>query len=58
MSAFPSEQTPSVSIIIPAKNEAENIRPLIGEIQAAMANRDDYELLYVDDGSSDETWHE
>ena len=58
MSAFPSEQTPSVSIIIPAKNEAENIRPLIAEIQAAMANRDDYELLYVDDGSSDETWHE
>ena len=58
MSAFPSEQTPSVSIIIPAKNEAENIRPLIAEIQSAMANRDDYELLYVDDGSSDETWHE
>src|SRR5574344_1607119 len=58
MSVFASEQTPSLSIIIPAKNEAENIRPLIAEIQAAMANRDDYELLYVDDGSTDETWQE
>ena len=58
MSALFSELTPTISIVIPAKNEAENIRPLITEIQTAMAARDDYELIYVDDGSTDDTWNE
>ena len=58
MSALFSELTPTISIVIPAKNEAENIRPLITEIQSAMAGRDDYELIYVDDGSTDSTWSE
>ncbi len=58
MSALFSELTPTISIVIPAKNEAENIRPLITEIQTAMADRDDYELIYVDDGSTDDTWNE
>ena len=53
-----SEQTPrpAISIVIPAKNEAGNIRPLIGEIRAAMDGRFDYELIYVDDGSTDDTF--
>ena len=58
MSALFSELTPTISIVIPAKNEAENIRPLITEIQTAMAARDDYELIYIDDGSTDGTWNE
>ncbi|HWQ08783.1 MAG TPA: glycosyltransferase family 2 protein [Holophaga sp.] len=47
---------PAVSIVIPAKNESGNIRPLIGEIRTAMDGRFDYELIYVDDGSSDDTY--
>ncbi len=58
MSALTAGQTLAISIVIPAKNEAENIRPLITEIQSAMAGRDDYELIYVDDGSTDNTWNE
>jgi len=58
MSELLPQQTPSVSIVIPAKNEAENIHPLIAEIQAAMEDRFSYELIYIDDGSTDTTWDE
>lgn len=51
-----AQKNPVVSIVIPAKNEAENVRPLIDEIKTAMEGRFDYELIYVDDGSTDETF--
>lgn len=46
--------SPFVSIVIPCRNEAENLPILLGEIRAAMAGRD-YEVVVVDDGSTDET---
>ena len=43
-----------VSIVIPVFNEAENVGLLHGEIAAAVKNRaEDYEIIFVDDGSSD-----
>ncbi len=43
-----------VSIVIPVFNEAENVALLHGEIAAAVQGRlEDYEILFVDDGSSD-----
>ncbi len=42
-------------MVIPVRNEAPNIAPLVGEIRAALDGRCDYEILYVDDGSSDGT---
>ncbi len=51
-----SGPTLPVSIVIPAKNEADNIRPLVEEIRSAMTGRFDYELIYVDDGSTDATF--
>jgi dolichol-phosphate mannosyltransferase len=48
------EFAPLLSVVIPVRNEGPNILPLIGEICAALAGRD-YEILYVDDGSLDET---
>jgi dolichol-phosphate mannosyltransferase len=45
-----------LSIVIPVKNEAGNIAPLVAEIGAALDGRDvDYEIVYVDDGSDDAT---
>jgi dolichol-phosphate mannosyltransferase len=47
---------PSISILIPAKNETANLPVLLGEIQRAMQPREDYEVLVVDDGSTDGTF--
>jgi dolichol-phosphate mannosyltransferase len=44
-----------ITIVIPVRNEAPNIAPLVGEIRAALEGRLDYEIVYVDDGSSDDT---
>lgn len=44
-----------VSVVIPVRNEAENIRPLIEEIRAALGEGE-YEIVYVDDGSTDDTY--
>jgi dolichol-phosphate mannosyltransferase len=46
-----------LSVVIPAHNEAENIGPLIGEIGTALsaAGTRDYEVVVVDDGSTDAT---
>ncbi len=44
-----------LTVVIPVKNEADNILPLIGEIRAALFGGPAYEILYIDDGSSDAT---
>ena len=46
-----------LSIVIPVRNEAENIAPLVAEIGAALAGID-CEIVYVDDGSDDATFAE
>lgn len=45
-----------LSIVIPALNEADNVQPLVEQIDAAMREANlSYELIVVDDGSSDTT---
>jgi dolichol-phosphate mannosyltransferase len=44
-----------LSVVIPVRNEAPNIAPLVAEIRAALDGKADYEIVYVDDGSSDGT---
>lgn len=46
-----------VSVLIPAKNESNNLKPLIEEICAALAD-EAYEIIVVDDGSTDATLHQ
>ena len=46
--------TPEFSVVIPVCNEAENVLPLAKEIAAALAGRE-FEVLFVDDGSTDQT---
>jgi dolichol-phosphate mannosyltransferase len=54
---LPSSDTAAiaVSIVVPVRNEAENIAPVIGEIAAALDGRWNYEIIYVNDGSTDAT---
>ncbi len=40
---------------MPVRNEADNIAPLITEIAAALNGRWNYEIIYVNDGSTDAT---
>ena len=46
---------PAVSVIVPVRNEADNIAPLVGEIAGALAGNWAFEVVYVNDGSSDGT---
>ncbi|MEM1359391.1 MAG: glycosyltransferase family 2 protein, partial [Bacteroidota bacterium] len=46
-----------LSVVVTVYNERENIRPLIDRINAALAGMD-YEIVYVDDGSTDGTLKE
>ena len=45
----------AVSIVIPMRNEAGNIAPLVEDIITACAELTDYEIVVVDDGSTDGT---
>ncbi|MBI5164602.1 MAG: glycosyltransferase family 2 protein [Magnetospirillum sp.] len=42
-----------LAVVVPVKNEADNIRPLLAEIHAALDGKLDFEIVYVDDGSTD-----
>ena len=46
--------SPLISVVVPVRNEAPNIAPLVAEIEAALAGVA-HEIVYVDDGSSDAT---
>lgn len=48
----------NVSFVIPAKNEQGNIRPLVTEIAQSTPSEVAFEIIYVDDGSTDGTLNE
>ena len=45
---------PAVSVVVPVRNEAGNVAPLVAEIAASLAGRA-FEIVYVNDGSTDGT---
>jgi dolichol-phosphate mannosyltransferase len=47
--------TVALSVVVPVKDEAENVVPLAREIAGAVGNDSSVELIFVDDGSADET---
>ena len=48
---------PLISVVVPVRNEAPNIAPLVAEIRAALQGVD-HEIVYVNDGSTDGTEQE
>jgi glycosyltransferase involved in cell wall biosynthesis len=59
MTSTLNESAPvEISIVIPAKNEEDNVEPLIFEILAALDGVAEFEIVYVDDGSTDKTYSE
>ena len=45
----------TISVVVPVKDEAENVEPLAHEIAHAVAHDAQVEIIFVDDGSSDGT---
>ena len=49
--------SPDLTIVIPVYNEEQNIEPLVAWIHRALhAFEGTYEVLFIDDGSTDRTW--
>jgi dolichol-phosphate mannosyltransferase len=46
--------SPEISVVVPVYNEEENMLLLQSELRTALSERD-YEIVFVDDGSSDRT---
>jgi dolichol-phosphate mannosyltransferase len=44
-----------LAVVVPIKNEQDNIVPLIEEIHAALDGVAEFEVIYVDDGSDDQS---
>ena len=44
-----------LSVVVPVKNEQDNIEPLVREIIAALQGKAKYEIVYINDGSTDQT---
>ena len=53
--ALSADSPVAVSIVVPVRNEAGNIAPLIAEIATALDGQWAYEIIYVNDGSTDAT---
>jgi len=45
-----------LSVVVPVRNEQDNVQSLVTEIRAALDGLVNYEIIYVDDGSTDETF--
>ena len=48
--------TPEVSVVVPGLNEAESLPELESRIRAALGGSERFEIIFVDDGSSDNSW--
>jgi dolichol-phosphate mannosyltransferase len=46
---------PILSVVVPVRNESENVLPLVEEIHTALEGGAAFELVYVNDGSNDDT---
>ncbi|MEP7325712.1 MAG: glycosyltransferase family 2 protein [Gemmatimonadota bacterium] len=55
MALTPAGLTPHLSIVVPLFNERDNIEPLVAATKAALGDANDWELILVDDGSTDGT---
>lgn len=47
---------PQLAVLVPVYNEAENVTPMVREVAAAFKGGLAYELVFIDDGSRDQTW--
>lgn len=51
-----AEPTPRVSIVVPGLNEADSLAELANRIRESLDGKVPYEIVFVDDGSTDNSW--
>ncbi|MBN2270962.1 MAG: glycosyltransferase family 2 protein [Sedimentisphaerales bacterium] len=51
-----ADKRPQVSVVAPVLDEQDNIQMLYGQINAALAGKYEYEIVFVDDGSADKSF--
>ena len=51
-----AKDNPEVSVVVPLLDEQDNIGPLYEQINQALADEHSYEIIFVDDGSGDESF--
>ncbi|MDG1848160.1 MAG: glycosyltransferase, partial [Candidatus Marinimicrobia bacterium] len=44
-----------ISVVIPVFNEEDSIKELYGQISTALKNQKKYEIIFINDGSSDKS---
>lgn len=49
-------QPQQLSVVVPVRNEQDNVASLIAEINAALQSVIEHEIIYIDDGSTDGTY--
>jgi len=54
--AIVPEPRPDLSLVVPGLNEAESLPLLAAQVDEALGPQASYELIFVDDGSTDDTW--
>ena len=54
-SSTASTSDPLLSVVVPVLNEEANVGPLIAEIRSALGEVCAFEIVFVDDGSTDQT---
>src|SRR5437773_11633162 len=47
-----------LSVVVPVKDERQNVRPLVERVREALRETAAWELVFVDDGSTDGTFAE
>ncbi len=52
---LPMMKKPDLSVVVPVFNERDNIVPLIDEIVEALDSHLEFEIIYVNDGSTDDS---
>ncbi len=53
MEQIMSSQNLKVSVVAPLLNEQDNIQPLYQQLTQTLVNKYDYEIIFIDDGSTD-----
>ncbi len=49
-------RAPDVTLVVPGLNESESLPLLAAQVKEALGTGTSYELIFVDDGSTDDTW--